>query len=175
MYKHDNAKYILSELEQQNLPNEMMIKVNLALAKLTDNSDIEFKYYEKALKLVDIHTNKQILAELYYKSAGSYDEQNDTRMAALYYKKCIELDSNPIISHGSQANGPRNHHINQPAKHDNEHSRPECLLVHLIDNLLIILDIARNQLQVINIRTLEYIQHITYIERYGTYQHIHHV
>lgn len=95
MYKHDNAKYILSELEQQNLPNEMMIKVNLALAKLTDNSDIEFKYYEKALKLVDIHTNKQILAELYYKSAGSYDEQNDTRMAALYYKKCIELDSNP--------------------------------------------------------------------------------
>ncbi len=68
---------------------------------------------------------------------------------------------------------PRNHHINQPAKHDDEHSRPECLLVHLIDNLLIILDIASNQLQVFNIRTLEYIQHITYIERYGTYQHIH--
>lgn len=95
IYKHDNAKYILSELEHQNLPNEMKIKINLALARLTDNPDVEFQYYEKSLKLVDIHTNKNVLAELYYKSAGSYDEQNDTRMAALYYKKCIELDSNP--------------------------------------------------------------------------------
>lgn len=95
IYKHDNARYILSELEQQNLPNEMKVKVNLALARLTDNPDKEFEYYEKSLKLVDIHTNKNVLAELYYKSAGSYDEQNDTRMAALYYKKCIELDSNP--------------------------------------------------------------------------------
>ncbi len=95
IYKHDNARYILSELEHQNLPNEMKIKVNLALARLTDNPDKEFEYYEKSLKLVDIHTNKNVLAELYYKSAGSYDEQNDTRMAALYYKKCIELDSNP--------------------------------------------------------------------------------
>lgn len=95
IYKHDNAKFILSELENQNLPNEMKIKVNLALARLTDNPDIEFEYYKKSLQLVDIHTNKNVLAELYYKSAGAFDEENDTRMAALYYKKCIELDSNP--------------------------------------------------------------------------------
>lgn len=95
IYKHDNAKFILSELENQNLPNKMKIKVNLALARLTDNPDIEFEYYKKSLQLVDIHTNKNVLAELYYKSAGAFDEENDTRMAALYYKKCIELDSNP--------------------------------------------------------------------------------
>lgn len=96
MYKHENAKYILSELENsKDLPDDLRIKVNLALARLTDNSEEEFKYYEKSLLLANTGTDKKILTELYYKAAGAYDEQDDMRMAVLYYKKCIELESNP--------------------------------------------------------------------------------
>lgn len=96
IYKHDNAKFILNELyNNKDLPPEMQVKVNLALAKLTDNPDEEFNYYEKSLKLADIHMDKTVLAELYYKFAGANDERDDMRMAVLYYKKCIELDANP--------------------------------------------------------------------------------
>lgn len=97
IYKHDNAKYILTELENsQNLSNELRIKVNLALAKLSDNLNVEYSYYKKSLNLIEIGTNKSIIAELYYKFAGINDEKNNTKSAAEYYKKCIEIDSNPL-------------------------------------------------------------------------------
>lgn len=96
IYKHDNAKFILNELHNnKNLPKEMQIKVNLSLARLTDNPDEEFNYYEEALKLVETGMDKSVLSELYFKFAGANDERDDMRMAVLYYKKCIELDSNP--------------------------------------------------------------------------------
>lgn len=47
MYKHDNAKFILSELEKaQDLPNELAIRVNLACAKLANDLHSEHKYYK---------------------------------------------------------------------------------------------------------------------------------
>lgn len=100
IYKHDNAKYILSELENnKDLSNELRIRVNLALAKLTDNMNAEYEYYKKSIPLVDIDTNKSVVSELYYKFAGASDEKNNTKTAAIYYKKCIELDSNPKTNH----------------------------------------------------------------------------
>ena len=96
IYKHDNARYILTELENNSdLSDEMRIKVNLALAKLTDNMNSEYDYYKKSLPLVSLETDKSVVAELYYKFAGASDEKNNTKTAVTYYKKCIELDSNP--------------------------------------------------------------------------------
>lgn len=96
IYKHDNAKYILTELENnKTLPNELRIKVNLAQAKLSTNLNDEYEYYKKSLDLVELGTDKSIVAQLYYKFAGVSDEKNDTKSAVTYYKKCIALDSNP--------------------------------------------------------------------------------
>ena len=96
MYKHDNAKFILNELNSSpDLPNEIRIRVNLALAKLCDNPQEEYEYYKKSLTFVTYETNKSLISELYYKFAGMSDERNNTKTAVEYYKKCIELDSNP--------------------------------------------------------------------------------
>ena len=96
MYKHDNAKFILSELEKaQDLPNELAIRVNLACAKLANDLHSEHKYYKKSLPLVELGTDKSVVSELYYKYAVTSDELDDPRTAAEFYKKCISLDSNP--------------------------------------------------------------------------------
>ena len=96
MYKLDNAKFILSELEKaQDLPNELAIGVYLACAKLSDDVEVEYSYYKKAIPLVEISTNKSLVSELYYKFAVASDEKDDPRTAAEFYKKCIDIDSNP--------------------------------------------------------------------------------
>ena len=96
MYKHDNAKFILEELEKtENLPNELMVRVKMALAKLSDDVNLEYKYYKQALPYVEISTDKSIVTELYYKYAAVCDELDEVNDAAMYYKKCIETDYNP--------------------------------------------------------------------------------
>lgn len=96
MYKRENARYILSELEKSpDLPSELAIKVNLACAKLCDNTELEYKYYKNSLALVSVETDKSVLCELYYKYAAICDEKEDYKTACEYYKKCIEIDSNP--------------------------------------------------------------------------------
>jgi len=96
MYKHENAKFILSELEKiSDLPNELVIKINLACAKLNENLNIEYEYYKKSLPLVDIDTDKSVITELYYKYAAACHEKDELKSAAIYYKKCIETDQNP--------------------------------------------------------------------------------
>lgn len=96
MYKHENAKYILSELEKaQDMSKELMIKVNLASAKICDDVKLEYGYYKKSLPLVELTTDKAVVSELYYKYAAASDEKDDPRTAAEFYKKCIDIDSNP--------------------------------------------------------------------------------
>lgn len=96
MYKHDNARFILNELyNNDKLPKELRIKVNLALAKLTDNLDEEYRYYKQSIDLLEAGTDKAVAAELYYKFAGTNDEMGNTKSAVIYYRKCIQLDSNP--------------------------------------------------------------------------------
>lgn len=96
MYKHDNAKFILNELEKiQDLPNELRIKVNMMMAKLCDDINLEYKYYKKSLSLVTSGIDRAVLCELFYKYAAASDEIDDLRTAAEYYKKCIDVDSNP--------------------------------------------------------------------------------
>jgi len=96
MYKHDNAKFILSELEKNNnLQDKLKIKVNMACAKIEDNIDIKYNYYKKALSYIDTQTNKSTLAELYYKYGAVCDEIEDIRTAVTYYRKCIEIEPNP--------------------------------------------------------------------------------
>ena len=96
MYKHENARYILGELEKtENLPSDLQIKINLAGAKLCNNSNTEYQYYKKSLPLVEVGTDKTIVSELYYKYAVASDEADDPKTAAIYYKKCVDLDSNP--------------------------------------------------------------------------------
>ena len=90
-YKQDNAKYLLNELDKKDLPNELRIKVYLSLAKISGNLNEEFVYYQKSVKLIDENTDKSVLAQLYYRFAGVYDEKDDIKAAAYYYKKCIEI------------------------------------------------------------------------------------
>jgi tetratricopeptide (TPR) repeat protein len=99
LYKHDNAKYILSELEKvKDLPKDLAIKVCIALAKMSSDVDIQFNYYNKALKMVEMSTDKSILSELYYKFGVVNDEMNNPRAAAEFYKKCIGVENNPKIN-----------------------------------------------------------------------------
>ena len=43
MYKLDNAKFILSELEKvQDLPNDLAIKMYMACARLSDDIRVEY-------------------------------------------------------------------------------------------------------------------------------------
>ena len=96
IYKQDNAKYILNELEkEENLTNELKIKINIALGKICGNINEEYTYYKKSLPLVDIQTEKAIVAELYYCFASINDQKDDTNTAANYYKKCILTEQNP--------------------------------------------------------------------------------
>lgn len=96
MYKHDNAKFILEELEKlSDLPNELGIRVKIALAKLSDDVNSEYKYYKEALPLVDVSVDKIYVTELYYKYAAVCDEKDEVNEAAKYYKMCIETDYNP--------------------------------------------------------------------------------
>ena len=96
MYKHDNARFILNELEKiPNLPNELQIKINLSCAKLANDINKEFEYYKKSIPLIEINTDKTTVAELYYKYAVANDEKDNPRGAAQFYKKCIDVDNNP--------------------------------------------------------------------------------
>ncbi len=96
MYKHDNARFILEELEKTpDLPNELAIRTKMALAKLSDDVNLEYKYYKEAILITDISVDKAIVTELYYKYAAVCDEKDELNDAAKYYKKCIETDSNP--------------------------------------------------------------------------------
>ena len=91
-YKQDNAKYILHELDKkENLPNDLRIKVYLSLAKISDNLNEEFSYYQKSVKLITAETDKSVLAQLFYRIAGIFDEKDDIKKASFYYKKCIEI------------------------------------------------------------------------------------
>ena len=94
-YKQENAKYILNELDKkENLPNNLRIKVYLNFAKISDNMNEEFSYYQKSVKLIDDNTDKSVLAQLYYRIAGIFDEKDEIEKAAFYYKKCIEIKQN---------------------------------------------------------------------------------
>lgn len=96
MFKYDNAKFILDELEKvQELPNELKIKVNLTAAKLTDNPNAEYEYYKRSIPLVEIKTNKAAVSELFCKYAVSCNEHDDLRSAVQFYLKCIDLGNNP--------------------------------------------------------------------------------
>ncbi len=91
-YKQDNAKYILHELDKkENLPNDLRIKVYLSLAKISANLNEEFSYYQKSVKLITAETDKSVLAQLFYRIAGIFDEKDDIQKASFYYKKCIEI------------------------------------------------------------------------------------
>lgn len=100
MYKHDNARFILSELEKTpDMPPELQIKINLTAAKLSEKIEDEFNYYKKSIPLVDLNTDKTIISELYYKYATAADQMDDIRLAAQFYKKCIsQTNNNPYIS-----------------------------------------------------------------------------
>ncbi len=96
MYKQENARFILNELEKvKDLPNELAIKVNMACAKLTDDINLEYNYYQKSIALIEPNTDKSTVAELYYKYAAACDEVEDIKTAVLYYKKCVDINQNP--------------------------------------------------------------------------------
>lgn len=92
MYKQENARYILNELNtKENLSDELKIKVNLALGKISDNLDEEISYYKKCVDLISPQTDKSLCAEVYYRFAGVNDEKDNVSEAGRYYKKCIEI------------------------------------------------------------------------------------
>ena len=93
IYKQDNAKYILKELDNENdLPEELKIKINLMSGKICGNINEEYAYYNKALSLENYTNDKLLKAELYYRFAGVNDQKDNAKKALLYYKKCIDIE-----------------------------------------------------------------------------------
>lgn len=94
-FKKDKAKVILCEIEKNNISDELRIKVLNALANLSNDSNIIYNYYKKALEINPINIDKSVLSELYFKFALVNEDRGDDKTALEYYKKCINLDSNP--------------------------------------------------------------------------------
>ena len=94
-FKRDQAKALLSEIEKNNISDELRIKVLNALANLSSDSNIIYNYYRKAIEINPVNIDKTVLSELYYKFATVNEDLGDDKTAVEYYKKCIGLDSNP--------------------------------------------------------------------------------
>ena len=101
IYKTDNAKVILNNLQNdKTISSELKIKVYLLLGKISENNSDSLKFYQKAiLDINESEVSKDILSELYYKYAALCDETDNIKQAAIYYKKCIEIDENPKTNH----------------------------------------------------------------------------
>ncbi len=97
-FKKDQAKELLNKIEQEQISDELRIKVYNALANLTTNSNKIIEYYKKAIEINPININKDVLAELYYKFALTNEDIGEEKNAAFYYKKCIELKETPYLS-----------------------------------------------------------------------------
>ncbi len=92
-YKHKNAQYILTELDKnKDITNELRVKVNLALGKLSQNLKQEYNYYKQAVLLADNQTDKSVIMELYYRYACVCDDFGNTKTALEFYKKCVETE-----------------------------------------------------------------------------------
>ena len=94
-FKLDKAKTLLSDIEKNNISDELRIKVLNALANLSSDNNTIYNYYKKALEINPINISKNVLSELYYKFALVNEDIGDEKTAVEYYKKCISLDSNP--------------------------------------------------------------------------------
>lgn len=95
-FKHDKAKVLLSDiLKNKGLNNEILIRANLLMANLCRENSLEvYSHCKKALELVDVNTDKTLLADLYFKHAVACDELNETETSVQYYKKCIDINKN---------------------------------------------------------------------------------
>lgn len=97
-FKKEQAKVLLTEIEKNNISDELRIKVLNSLANLTSDSNLVYNYYKKALEVSPINIDKSVLSELYFKFALVNEDRGDDKTAVEYYKKCINLDSNPKVN-----------------------------------------------------------------------------
>lgn len=94
-FKRDKAKALLLEIEKNNISDELRIKVLNSLANVSNDSNLIYNYYLKALEINPVNISKNVLSELYYKFALVNEDRGDEKTAVEYYKRCINLDSNP--------------------------------------------------------------------------------
>ncbi len=97
-FKHDRAKALLLEvIDTVEASGNLKIKAYLQLADIEKNPDndvITDSYYLNALELVESDTEKEVLAELYFKLGVISDEKGEVQRAVDFYKKCISVDGN---------------------------------------------------------------------------------
>ncbi|MBR1460549.1 tetratricopeptide repeat protein, partial [bacterium] len=93
IYKQDNARYILNELENEaDLPNELKIRIYIMSGKICENINEEYTYYNKPIALDEYTNERKLKAELYYRFASVNDQKDNTKEALTYYKKCIDVE-----------------------------------------------------------------------------------
>lgn len=98
-FKRDEAKRLLTEILGCNeTGSDIKVKTYIALANLSENLNLNYDYYNRALELVNENTDKRTLSELYFKYALICDDRNEPKKAVEFYKKCINIDSNPKIN-----------------------------------------------------------------------------
>lgn len=98
-FKREQSKKLLIEILGCNeTSSDVKVKTYMALANLSENLEINYDYYKRAMELIDKSTDKKTLSELYFKYALLSDDRNDPKKAVEFYKKCIDLDSNPKIN-----------------------------------------------------------------------------
>lgn len=101
-FKREQAKQLLDKiLESREVTTNLEVKTHLLLAELCDkqsDSNVIYGYYKHAAEICDGSIDKPVLSELYFKYALVLDERYEIDSAVKYYKKCIEIDSNPKIN-----------------------------------------------------------------------------
>lgn len=95
-FKHDKAKSLLNDiLEEKNVSPELKIKAYMLSATVYSEDLLKsYSFYKKAIECIQPVTDKELLADLYFKYALSCDDLDETEDAVLYYKKCSEIEKN---------------------------------------------------------------------------------
>ena len=99
-FKQEKAKEILLSIKNENISDELRIKILTLLANLTTDKNLKYEYYSNALEINPLNTDKNILSELYYKFALECEYRDDEKKALEFYKKCISLNmkKNPNLA-----------------------------------------------------------------------------
>ena len=103
MYKNqravETAKKVIYSVDT---PQSLMVSACTLLANIyssMNNPDEAYSYYQKALASLDENTERQTLAELYFKYALACDDRGEMEQAFKYYNRCIAVPvENPYKS-----------------------------------------------------------------------------
>lgn len=101
MFKRKEAKNILTELENKDLPKEINIKTNLLLCDIyleEENEDKAFEICKKTIKLIDKTQEPALICELLFKCGVILESRGNTHKAIEAYEKAVKFNHDTKVN-----------------------------------------------------------------------------